>query len=207
MEEIWKDIKGYEGLYQVSNLGRVKSLDKIMLCKDGKIHHWKEKLLKQQVSHKGYFTVKLQNNKIKHMCQVHRLVAEAFLHNTNNLPQVDHINGDKQCNVVTNLRFADNKTNANNPNTKWKLSHQHTEEWKNRMSVLKQGKAPTRKCLEKARKLHEKKIQSYNKEGHPIKTYNSLTEASSDIGKTISAISNSIKRNQYCCGMKWVFVD
>ena len=68
MEEIWKDIKGYEGIYQVSNLGRVKSL-----------HHNKEKILKNRLGANGYYSVALnKNGKIKYL-GVHRLVAIAFV--------------------------------------------------------------------------------------------------------------------------------
>lgn len=106
MEEIWKDIKGYEGRYQVSNLGRVKSLPRRgTICG--------ERLL---VSHKtadGYLLVNLCKDGKGKNYRVHRLVAEAFIPNPYGLPQVNHLNEDKKSNVVTNLEWCDAAYNSN----------------------------------------------------------------------------------------------
>ena len=102
MIEIWKDIEGYEGLYQVSNLGRVKSL-------------WfgKEKILKGGKDSSGYiFVVLSKEGKIKYF-QIHRLVASAFLDNSNNLPCINHINEDKTNNRVENLEWCTYQYNNN----------------------------------------------------------------------------------------------
>ena len=88
MEEIWKDIPNYEGLYQVSNLGEVKTLKII----NDKVRHQKTKILKQCKNTSGYLSVNL-SNKIK---RVHRLVAETFIPNPNNYPCVNHIDGKKR---------------------------------------------------------------------------------------------------------------
>ena len=92
MEEFWKDIKGFEGLYQVSNLGRVKSLERDVICKDGRVLHYAEKILKLIRMPRRYLIVYLYKNGTQKLFQVHRLVAEAFLPNPNNLPQVNHKN-------------------------------------------------------------------------------------------------------------------
>ena len=100
--EIWKDIKDYEGLYQVSNLGRVKSLK-----------YGKEKILKSCKLNNGYLIVNLhKEGKQKHY-YIHRLVATAFIPNPDNLSQVNHINEDKTDNRVENLEWCDNKYNIN----------------------------------------------------------------------------------------------
>ena len=87
MKEIWKDIKGYEGLYQVSNMGRVKSLKRISF--DGR--RIEEKILKYKRAGRGqYQCVGLYKNNTSKYKTIHRLVAEAFVPNPNNLPQVNH---------------------------------------------------------------------------------------------------------------------
>lgn len=109
--EEWKDIKGYEGLYQVSNLGRVRSLSRYV--KHRTIYILKGKLLKQRTRGKGYLAVTLcKNSKLKHY-YVHRLVAEAFIPNPNNLPQVNHKDENKSNNCVDNLEWCDDKYNTN----------------------------------------------------------------------------------------------
>lgn len=105
MEEVWKDIKGYEGLYQVSDLGRVKSLN---YNKTGV-----ERVMVGIKNTRGYLAVCLcKDGKVK-KCLVHRLVAEAFIPNPEGLPQVNHRNEDKQSNIVTNLEWCDNRYNLN----------------------------------------------------------------------------------------------
>ena len=100
--EIWKDIKGYEGLYQVSNLGRVKSLERIIINSIGKKKTVNEIILKPiQISKNiTYVRVNLCKNGIKKLYSVHRLVAEAFIPNPNNLPEVNHKDENKQSNFV-----------------------------------------------------------------------------------------------------------
>ncbi len=101
--EIWKNVNGYEGLYQVSNLGNVKSL--------GNNFSRKERLLKLSTQSKGYLTVVLQKNAIRKMVLVHRLVAEHFIGNTESKPQINHINGDKTYNSIENLEWVSHREN------------------------------------------------------------------------------------------------
>ena len=105
INEIWRPIKGYEGLYEVSNLGRIKSL----VNNKGQ---YREKILNPIIGH-GYYRVILCKNGIKKNYSVHRLVAEAFLPNTDNLPQINHKDENKSNNNVNNLEWCDAKYNCN----------------------------------------------------------------------------------------------
>lgn len=124
MKEIWADINGYEGFYQVSNLGNVRSLDRVVTNYLGSfIKKGKPKSLGNLT--KGYKGVLLCKDGIQKTYKVHRLVAEAFLPNPNNLPQVNHKDEDKSNNMVwvnedgsidynkSNLEWCDNKYNIN----------------------------------------------------------------------------------------------
>lgn len=105
MNEIWKDIDGYEGLYEVSNLGKVKSL--------GNEFSRKEKILKQGKKKNGYLYVILWKEGKYKTCLVHRLVAQAFLENPNNYSCVNHKDENKENNCVENLEWCDAKYNIN----------------------------------------------------------------------------------------------
>lgn len=107
MDEIWNDVVGYEGLYQVSNLGRVKSCAHIVSCKNG-TRTQPSKILTPQTDKKKnfYFFVRLYKKGKFKLFFVHRLVATAFIANPNNYPQVNHINGNKRDNVVVNLEWC-----------------------------------------------------------------------------------------------------
>ena len=108
MEE-WRDIKGYEGLYQVSSLGRVKSLVRKTNNQYGK----KERLMTQKLDKDGYKRVGLNKNGKQIYYGVHRLVAQAFISNPNNYPQINHKDEDKSNNKVDNLEWCDGKYNQN----------------------------------------------------------------------------------------------
>lgn len=104
MAEIFKDIQGFEGLYQISNFGKVKSL-----------LNGKEKILKQKRNSKGYLSVALRKDNKIYYRKTHRLVGEAFVSNINNLPEIDHINTIRDDNRAENLRWVTHKENCNNP--------------------------------------------------------------------------------------------
>lgn len=103
MDEIWKDITGFEGMYQVSNQGRVRSLDRTITMKNGGTRFCKGKVLKPTVNSSGYLHLGLGKGVYQY---VHRLVAQEFLPNPDNLPEVNHEDGDKRNNEVTNLRWV-----------------------------------------------------------------------------------------------------
>jgi hypothetical protein len=115
IEEVWKDIKGYEGLYQVSNLGRVKSLERTIKHKTcyGGFYHVKGKILKPKIDKDGYFRIGLKKDKIKKYYFIHRLVAITFINNPNNFLQVNHKDENKRNNQVNNLEWCNSKYNIN----------------------------------------------------------------------------------------------
>lgn len=135
--EVWKDIKDYEGHYQVSNQGRVKSLKRV-----------KEQILKPGRDKDGYlFVILYKNNKMKY-CFIHRLVAQSFIPNPQNLPQVNHKNEDKTDNKVDNLEWCDSKYNNNygthiqrqaeklsKPVLQYTKTGEFVREWKSTMDV------------------------------------------------------------------------
>ena len=112
-KEIWKDIPGYEGLYQVSSKGRVKSLERYVKSKGGALRMCKEKCLIQSKDHKGYDHVSLSKENIVKSYMVYKLVAMAFLsHVSSGLNVVvDHINNDCSDNRVCNLQLISNREN------------------------------------------------------------------------------------------------
>lgn len=109
MEEIWKDIKEYEGLYQVSNLGRVKSF----IGWTGKKYYYREKILKPQPNSNGYLRVVLKKNDNSKTYFVHRLVAETFIPNPNNYSVVNHKDENIKNNCADNLEWCTFKYNIN----------------------------------------------------------------------------------------------
>ena len=111
-KEIWKDIKGFEGLYQVSNIGRVKSLERFRKGENDCLVLLKERILKQQIS-RGYYRVQLCKNSIQKWYQVHRLVYEAFNGSITEGLQVNHINEIKTDNRLSNLNLMTCKENIN----------------------------------------------------------------------------------------------
>lgn len=153
MNEIWRDIKGYEGLYQVSNLGNVKSLKRVVPHKVNGSRTIPEKILKLSSDGSGYLYVSLSKDGKKKNPKVHRLVAESFIPNPNNLPQVNHIDEDKSNNRVDNLEWITSLDNLNHSNV-----------------------------IEKGNSSRRKKVIQKSFDGRVIAIYTSMTEAVKEIG-------------------------
>lgn len=114
MQEIWKNVVGYEGIYEVSNLGNVRSLDRTVPSKYIDVTaNIKGKQLKPIKNKYGYLRVNLCNDSGRKSKFVHRLVAMAFIENPNNFPQINHKDENKLNNSVENLEWCSAKYNCN----------------------------------------------------------------------------------------------
>ena len=126
MTEIWKDIQGYEGLYQVSNFGRIKALHKVVSHKYAGTKTIPECIKKIQKNLNGYSIIVLSINNKPKTFTVHRLVAKHFIHNPENKPEVNHIDGDKGNNHISNLEWntkSENNQHAYNNGLKKGSTH------------------------------------------------------------------------------------
>lgn len=108
---IWKDVVGYEGYYQVSNMGQVKSLDMYLTCRNGKKRLQKGRIKSSSKNNRGYESVSLYKDGDYQSRLVHRLVAEAFVDNVHCKSQVNHIDGDISNNCASNLEWVTDNEN------------------------------------------------------------------------------------------------
>ena len=169
MEEIWKDIEGYEGLYQVSNLGRVKSVGR-NVRKWNHFSYQPEKFLKQCEDTYGYCVVGLYKEKKLRVFKVHRLVANEFVDNPKNKETVNHINGNKHDNAASNLEWLTDAENKQHAFATGLTGGKHFYNNKRSKPVLK-----------------------YDMEMQLVKKYPSIREAERDTGIQSSLISSCFK--------------
>lgn len=133
MDEEWRDCVGFEGLYQVSNLGKVRSLERFL--SDGRKR--KGQMMKTRVGAKGYVKVGLRDGVQQHTFNVHRLVAIAFIDGYAEGKVVDHIDGDKTNNSVSNLRWVTQSVNNTNRRECVSLSGETGVEYRSDMAKSK----------------------------------------------------------------------
>lgn len=186
-EEIWKDVIGYEGAYQVSNLGRVKNVERGIHGASDSIRIIRERIRVQRTSRNGYkMTILSKDNKQKN-CTIHRLVALAFIPNPNNLPEVNHIDGDKSNNNSSNLEWTDRSGNN---------SH-----------ALRTGLRIS--CFAGKRgKLHpdSKEVFQYDLEGNYITSFESTCEAHRQTGVNSKLISHcALGKQKYAGKYIWKY--
>lgn len=109
--EVWKDIEFYEGIYQVSNLGNIKSLDRTVYCNDRYFKNVVGRYLNFSEDKDGYLMCSLWKENKGKTLKVHRIVCSAFKQNANSNPQVNHIDGNKKNNCIENLEWVNNSEN------------------------------------------------------------------------------------------------
>lgn len=174
-KEIWKDIPNYEGLYQISNLGNVKSLSRYKQNHNKK-QIVEEKIRKNIISKTGYYTCMLNKNGKNKLFKVHRLVALVFIDNPNNLPIVNHIDG--------------NKLNNNYKNLEW-CTYSHNNKEAYRLGL--KGNEKDFRGLKKYNEKLKKEILQYDLNCNFIKKWNSISEIQKELGYATTNISKCCK--------------
>ena len=179
-QEEWRDIKGYEGLYQVSDKGRVKSLERVTIRKNGKKLPVKERIMKSSIDKDGYLRVALCNSKGKRkLFFVHRLVCEAFHENPDNKPCVNHIDENKTNNTASNL------------------------DWCTVVENLNYGTRNARSA-----KTQSKPVGQYTLDGKLIKVWQSTNEVERQLGFGHSHISAAaLGKRKTAYGYVWKYVE
>lgn len=161
--EEWKAIPGYEGYYEASTLGNIRSVDRIINCPWGEVYPAKGKSKATCKDKYGYLHVCLSKEGKKGYPTIHRLVAITFIPNPDSKPCIDHIDGDKTNNKVDNLRWCSVRENNNNPVTKKR--HKEivwSEERNKKISNTLKGhilSLETRKKISESRKLYYKRLK------------------------------------------------
>lgn len=112
MEEVWKDIPGYEGLYQASNIGRIRGVDRYIGYKNGRKRLWKGQIKTQRLDYKGYLRVEICKDGTQKTEFVHQLVALAFIPNPDKKPYINHKDGNPQNNNTENLEWCTPRENT-----------------------------------------------------------------------------------------------
>lgn len=185
MKEVWKDIPGYEGLYQASNLGRIRSLDRDIVCYASNQHksnietkrHLKGKILKCCIDKDGYYRLSLNKNGKTKYFRVCRLITMTFMPSNDNSLQINHKDENKKNDSVDNLEWCTCKYNQNYGTRNEKIS-------KSRM----------------------RKVYKYDLQDNFIEEFESVDAAAKNVNKNFSNISSACSgRQKTCGGYKWSY--
>ena len=215
MTEIWKDIQGYEGFYQISNLGNVKSLERVVDKGNGILQHRKERIMNKRESVDGYYIAKLNVDKKSTSIAIHILVARHFIDNPNNYPEVNHKDCNRKNNQVDNLEWCTHQQNVEHSK---QLGHYKTKSgcdnpnYKNDTLKIKYKNNPTLAKINNSRPREQNgrcvKIRMINND--VTKDFNFIGEAAEylivngytngKVNSIRSNITNAIKNNKKYLG-------
>ena len=177
--EVWRPVVGFEGLYEVSSFGSVRSLPKVHYAIDGRVFHYDGHIVPQYI-HNGYYQVTLKKDGHQHPYTVHRLVAKAFLLNPNGLPQVNHIDENRLNNNVNNLEWVTKRQNMNHGTLQQRL---------------------------KLKRKHVQ-VNQYSMEGELLNTYFSIREAGRLAGVCHQSIRRCLLGSlKSTGGYKWGYTE
>lgn len=183
--EVWKDVVGYEGIYQISNYGTLKSLDR--LDRKGRITHGK--IISTKKNNRQYIQVHLLKDGKEKMALLHRLVAQAFIPNPNNYAQVNHKDENKDNNNANNLEWCTNIYNR-----RYGTGYQRSVE---------------KHDYKKLAKLNSKRVIQLDSEENILNIFNSIREAQDKTNVHRSNISACCKKGNRIAagGYKWRYAE
>lgn len=184
-KEIWKDYPGFEGRYQISTYGRVRSLN---------FHREKrESLLSPIIDKGGYEIVKLCKDGIVYPHRVHLMVANTFIPNLEHKPFIDHIDTNRRNNCVWNLRWCTMKENHNN-----------------KISLVNHANATSAEWKKGSHDSHKKPVRQYTKSGMFVREYESIAKAAHFFNRPANTIGLCVRRpksNHSAFGFLWCYAD